>query len=63
MASKFNMKGWATKSRSASGSIGGAKGKGKKGASGSMTKDSSFKTYKQGAPSTSIKLPKGARKR
>ena len=63
MSSSYNMKGFVSKSRSSSGSIGGAKGKGKKGASGSMLKNSSFKTYKQGAPSSSHKLPKGARKR
>ena len=63
MASQYNMKGFVTKSRPASGMPGGAKGKGKKGASGSMLKDSSFKTYKQAAPSSSHKLPKGARKR
>ncbi len=50
------MKGWAGKSRSSSGMLGGSKGKGKKG-KGMMMGGSSFKTYKQGAPSTSIKLP------
>ena len=48
------------KNRAASGKIGGVKGKGKKGG-GALLEGSSFMTFKESAPSTSTKLPKGAR--
>ena len=53
------MKGFMSKSRSGSGKLGGAKGKGKKGKSSSVLKNTSVKTYK-GNFSSSSKLPKGA---
>ena len=63
MSSKFNMKGFMSKSRPASGKLGGTKGKGKKESGGSILKDSPFKTYKQSAKGSTSKLPKAARKR